>query len=79
MINHSGKIDDSLKKLLSLLKVEGVCSQTEFYLRQAIELDMDIILVLNKIDRLVIELKLSTADAYAHLRRLLEQVNSALS
>ena len=51
-----------------------MCSQTEYLIRKAIELNLDTVLVLNKIDRLVIELKLNPAEAYAHLRRLCEQV-----
>ena len=32
------------------------------------------ILVLNKIDRLILEKKLEPADAYAHINQVLEQV-----
>uniref|UniRef100_A0A0N5AZU9 Elongation factor-like 1 n=1 Tax=Syphacia muris TaxID=451379 RepID=A0A0N5AZU9_9BILA len=59
--------------------VEGVCSQTEFLIRRAIELNLDIVLVFNKLDRLMVELKLSPSEAFAHLRRLLEHVNSCIS
>jgi ribosome assembly protein 1 len=34
------------------------------------------ILVLNKIDRLILEKKLEPADAYTHINQVLEQVNS---
>ncbi len=33
------------------------------------------ILVLNKIDRLILEKKLEPADAYTHINQVLEQVN----
>jgi translation elongation factor EF-G len=33
------------------------------------------ILVLNKIDRLIMEKKLEPADAYTHINQVLEQVN----
>eukprot|EP00981_Chlorochromonas_danica_P002199 scaffold437_cov168-Ochromonas_danica.AAC.16 len=33
-------------------------------------------LVLNKIDRLIVESRLSTTEAYHHLRRLIENVNA---
>ncbi|VDK78545.1 unnamed protein product, partial [Onchocerca ochengi] len=59
--------------------VEGLCSQTEFFLRQAIQLNLEIILVFNKIDRLAVEIKQTPAEAFAHMRCLLEQVNSCIS
>jgi ribosome assembly protein 1 len=36
------------------------------------------VLVLNKIDRLVVELKMTTEEAYQHLQRILEQVNAIM-
>ncbi|KAH7696862.1 Elongation factor Tu GTP binding domain containing protein [Aphelenchoides avenae] len=56
--------------------VEGVCPQTENLLRQAVYNHLDIVLVLNKIDRLIVELKMSEADAFRHIRQLFEQLNS---
>ena len=58
--------------------VEGVCSQTVAVLRQAWIERLKPVLVINKIDRLVTELKMSTTEAYAHLNKLLEQVNAVL-
>lgn len=58
--------------------VEGVCSQTVTVLRQTWVEQLKPILVINKIDRLVSELKMSTSEAYAHLSRLLEQVNAVI-
>lgn len=63
----------------NLFKVEGVCSQTETLLREAIRSHLDIVLVLNKLDRLVVELKMSEAEAFQHMRRLLELINSCVS
>uniref|UniRef100_A0AC34FL81 Tr-type G domain-containing protein n=1 Tax=Panagrolaimus sp. ES5 TaxID=591445 RepID=A0AC34FL81_9BILA len=59
--------------------VEGVCSQTESLLRQSFQSHLDVILVLNKLDRLVIELKMTETEAYRHIQRLIEHVNSCLS
>lgn len=36
-------------------------------------------LVLNKIDRLILELKLDSVEAYDHLVRIIEQVNAVMS
>lgn len=59
--------------------VEGVCSQTEALLRQAAFNQVQIVLIINKLDRLVIELKMNEAEAFRHLSRLIENVNSTLS
>lgn len=58
--------------------VEGVCSQTVTVLRQTWVEQLKPILVINKIDRLVSELKMSPSEAYSHLSRLLEQVNAVI-
>lgn len=58
--------------------VEGVCSQTVTVLRQTWVEQLKPILVINKMDRLVTELKMSPAEAFAHLSRLLEQVNAVI-
>ncbi|TGZ62626.1 hypothetical protein CRM22_007307 [Opisthorchis felineus] len=59
--------------------VEGVCPQTRTVLRQAWNERLTLILALNKIDRLVLELKLTPLQAYETLCRVLEQVNSVLA
>ncbi|CAH7666943.1 hypothetical protein PPACK8108_LOCUS1310 [Phakopsora pachyrhizi] len=56
--------------------VEGVCTQTISVLRQAWNEKLKPILVINKIDRLITELRLSPTEAYYHLVRLVEQVNA---
>lgn len=58
--------------------VEGVCSQTVTVLRQTWTEKLKPILVINKMDRLVTELKMTPAEAYVHLSKLLEQVNAVL-
>lgn len=55
--------------------VEGVCPQTITVLRQAWTENLRPILVLNKIDRLITEQKLTPLDAYVRLQQLLEQIN----
>jgi ribosome assembly protein 1 len=59
--------------------VEGVCSQTITVLRQAWIDNLKPILVLNKIDRLILELQLTPDDAYNHLQRLVDQTNTIMA
>ncbi|KAM3626069.1 uncharacterized protein V6R79_022109 [Siganus canaliculatus] len=56
--------------------VEGVCPQTQVVLRQAWLENIRPVLVINKIDRLIMELKLTSQEAYCHLQKILEQVNA---
>ncbi|KAM7223689.1 elongation factor 2 [Rhypophila decipiens] len=58
--------------------VEGVCSQTVTVLRQTWTEKLKPLLVINKMDRLITELKMSPGEAYIHLSKLLEQVNAVL-
>jgi ribosome assembly protein 1 len=58
--------------------VEGVCSQTVTVLRQVWIEKLKPLLVINKIDRLVTELKMSPPEAYSHLERVLEGVNAVI-
>ncbi|KNC54962.1 uncharacterized protein AMSG_10207 [Thecamonas trahens ATCC 50062] len=55
--------------------LEGVSKQTHGVLEQAWREQLTPILVFNKIDRLILELKLDPMEAYEHMRQLLEQVN----
>ncbi|TKX20972.1 putative ribosome assembly protein-2 [Elsinoe australis] len=58
--------------------VEGVCSQTVTVLRQSWTEKLKPLLVINKMDRLITELKLTPLEAYTHLSKLLEQVNAVM-
>ncbi|RVX66915.1 hypothetical protein B0A52_09039 [Exophiala mesophila] len=58
--------------------VEGVCSQTVTVLRQVWLEKLKPLLVINKIDRLITELKMTPAEAYSHLERVLEGVNAVI-
>ncbi|KAL5964746.1 Elongation factor-like GTPase 1 [Taenia solium] len=58
---------------------EGVCPQTRAVLRQAWNERLTLILVLNKIDRLFLQLGLSPIQVYDRIMRVLEQVNSVLA
>ncbi|XP_069481105.1 elongation factor-like GTPase 1 [Ambystoma mexicanum] len=56
--------------------VEGVCPQTQAVLRQAWLENIRPVLVINKIDRLIVELKLTSQEAYCHLQKIMEKVNA---
>eukprot|EP00924_Labyrinthula_sp_SR-Ha-C_P002720 maker-scaffold_13-snap-gene-5.0-mRNA-1 protein AED:0.02 eAED:0.02 QI:0/0/0/0.5/1/1/2/0/948 len=59
--------------------VEGVGVQTHEVIKKALEEKLDLILVLNKIDRLIIELHYDAVEAYEHLLRIVEQTNAVIS
>lgn len=59
--------------------VEGVHIQTHAVLRQAWIEKLAPCLVLNKIDRLISELKLSPMEAYSRLQRIVHEVNGIVS
>ncbi|BGP37390.1 Cytoplasmic GTPase/eEF2-like protein (ribosomal bioproteinsis) [Rhodotorula kratochvilovae] len=58
--------------------VEGVCTQTVTVLRTVYLSHLRPILVINKIDRLVSEIKLAPTEAYHHLNRIIEDVNAVV-
>lgn len=51
---------------------------TERLLKNAVQEKLPVTICLNKIDRLMLELKLPPTDAYYKLRHILEEVNSLL-
>lgn len=55
-----------------------MCPQTRLALKQAYSENIKAVLVLNKIDRLILEMKLTPLDAYVHLTQVLEQVNAVM-
>ncbi|ETN58487.1 translation elongation factor [Anopheles darlingi] len=58
--------------------VEGVCPQTRVCLQQAYREQLSTVLLLNKIDRLVLEKRMDPLEAYQHLVKVLEQVNAVV-
>ena len=59
--------------------VEGVCIQTQAVIRQAWEERVKPCLVINKVDRLITEIKLSPLEAFHHIRQIIERVNALIS
>ncbi|KAL0246237.1 hypothetical protein GEMRC1_007449 [Eukaryota sp. GEM-RC1] len=72
-VNAASTMSDGA--LIVVDAVEGMCAQTFTVLRIALEHQLTPILVINKIDRLITELKESVSTAYLRLRNLIEQVN----
>lgn len=60
--------------------VEGVKMHTEMLIRQTVIREgLPIILVLNKMDRLILELRLSPLDAFYKIQHVLDSVNKLIS
>ncbi|GIJ98372.1 elongation factor 2 [Aspergillus viridinutans] len=59
--------------------VEGVCVQTETVLRQALTERIKPVLIINKVDRALLELQVSKEDLYQSFSRTIESVNVIIS
>ncbi|TPX45586.1 hypothetical protein SeMB42_g03945 [Synchytrium endobioticum] len=59
--------------------VEGVMVNTERIIKHLIAERIPIVLVINKVDRLIMELKIPPNDAYFKLRLTIEEVNNVIS
>lgn len=58
---------------------EGVLLNTERLLKHAVQEKLAITICINKIDRLILELKLPPGDAYYKLRHIIDEVNALIS
>jgi U5 small nuclear ribonucleoprotein component len=59
--------------------VEGVQINTEQIIRHAVLQDLPLTLIINKMDRLILELKLPPKDAYFKLKHVVEEVNTVIT
>jgi len=59
--------------------VEGFCVQTETVLRQALHERIKPVLIINKLDRLFLELQCEPEEIYQRLSRVIESVNVILA
>ncbi|KAJ5067332.1 eukaryotic translation elongation factor 2 [Anaeramoeba ignava] len=55
--------------------VEGVCVQTETVLRQALTERIKPVVIVNKVDRAILELQLDSEEMYQNFVRIIESVN----
>ncbi len=62
--------------LLVIDIIEGLTLHDELLIRQTVTEGLNIVLVLNKMDRLIVDLKLPVDDAYYKIRCVLEEVNA---
>ncbi|KAJ9615817.1 hypothetical protein H2200_001894 [Cladophialophora chaetospira] len=58
--------------------VEGVQINTEQVIKHAVLEDLPMVLVINKMDRLILELKIPPTDAYFKLKHVVEEVNTII-
>jgi U5 small nuclear ribonucleoprotein component len=59
--------------------IEGVMANTEYVIRHLMAEKIPIVLVVNKVDRLILELRLPPSDAYYKLKQTIEEVNTIIS
>ncbi|KAF8313997.1 P-loop containing nucleoside triphosphate hydrolase protein [Clavulina sp. PMI_390] len=59
--------------------VEGVMANTEAIIRHALAQNVAITLVVNKVDRLILELRIPPSDAYFKIKATIEEVNGVIA
>jgi elongation factor 2 len=59
--------------------IEGVCVQTETVLRQALGERIKPVVIINKVDRALLELQVSKEDLYQNFSRVIESVNVVIA
>ncbi|GAB2277894.1 hypothetical protein Dimus_012596 [Dionaea muscipula] len=82
-VNFSDEMSAALRladgAVLVVDAAEGVMVNTERAIRHAIQERLPIVVVINKVDRLITELKLPPKDAYHKLRHTLDIINDRIS
>ncbi|PWY99511.1 putative ribosomal elongation factor EF-2 [Testicularia cyperi] len=77
--NFQDEVAAAYGVLLVVDVVEGVMCNTEHIVRHCIKHDLPIVLVLNKIDRLILELRLPPNEAYYKIRHAIQEVNNLIA
>ncbi len=81
-VDFSGKVTRSLRVLDGAIvvvdAVEGVMTQTETVLRQALEERVRPVLFINKVDRLIKELRLSPSEIQQRFVEIIKEVNALI-
>ncbi|XP_038140204.1 116 kDa U5 small nuclear ribonucleoprotein component [Cyprinodon tularosa] len=82
-VNFSDEVTSSMRisdgVVLFIDAAEGVMLNTERLIKHAVQERMAITICINKVDRLIVELKLPPTDAYYKLRHIVDEVNGLLS
>ena len=82
-VDFSGEVETGIRIsdgcLLVVDVVEGVSAQTKTVIRQLFREKLKPILVLNKIDRLYLELFMTSVDVWNRLREVVENVNAEVA
>ena len=82
-VNFSDEVTAAIRLcdgvVLFIDAAEGVMLNTERLLRHAVQEKLAITVCINKIDRLILELKLPPNDAYFKIRHILDEVNSLIA
>lgn len=78
-VNFSDEVTASLRlsdgAVLVVDIVEGVMINTERLLKHALQEGLSVVVILNKVDRLILELKLPPQDAYYKIKHVLDSLN----
>lgn len=82
-VNFADEVAASLRLVDGVILVvdviEGVQATTEQVIKHAVLDGTPIVLVVNKMDRLILELKLPPKDAYFKLKHVIEEVNTVIT
>ncbi|CAH3120906.1 unnamed protein product [Porites lobata] len=82
-VNFSDEVTAALRMcdgvMIFIDASEGVMLNTERLLKHAVQERLAVTICINKIDRLILELKLPPADAYYKLKHIVDEVNGLLS
>ncbi|KAF7236546.1 hypothetical protein EYD10_16704 [Varanus komodoensis] len=82
-VNFSDEVTAGLRisdgVVLFIDAAEGVMLNTERLIKHAVQEKLAVTVCINKIDRLILELKLPPTDAYYKLRHIVDEVNGLIS
>jgi len=82
-VDFTGKVNRALRAIDGAIvvvdAVEGVMAQTETVVRQALEERVKPVLFINKVDRLISELKLSASEIQEKFVRVIDEFNSLIA
>eukprot|EP01132_Coremiostelium_polycephalum_P006280 gene6280-7825_t len=75
-VSAAARLSDAAVIVVDAL--EGVMMQTERLIKHVVSEGLSVCLVINKVDRLILELKLPPTDAYIKLKHTIDEVNQIL-